>query len=1269
MTINIRRFATAQKVETEMVVKSDTSGLQKIYEWMQKVQSTTDNVKSKFKEVGDAIKDSEKESKNLVSILDKGFRSFSLVRLTYLFRSMRRVSSTMVSMVESAAGYEESLNLYRMALGKYAEQADQWASTISDALMLDPSDIMQYTGAFFNLTKGLGVIADDAYTMSTSLTQLTYDMSSYLNISVEAANQKLQSAMSGQARAIQGVGVAIQSATLQELAYSLGVKKSVGEMTQAEKTYLRYIQIMKSTTQMQGDLGRTMITPANAMRVLRTQLSLLGRAIGQVFTPIIMKSIPYLMAFTSVLTQMAKRLAELLGYKLADVDYSNIKAGAKAYDDYGDSVEEAGKKVHRSLAPFDELNVVESESATAGDDNTVLEQLRQYISDYDMLADYNGKLKEQAKGLEGTVKKFVKAFAIGFGLIKGIQFISGFASVTKKVVDVIKGFSGASKVATGTGGLFYKLNIQRFASDSNSVAKLKLPSYSSIKKILGELALITTAVIAYMAVVGLAVQSLDAEDEIQTGIETLKTAFKGVLSILPSLALLTAGIMVMAKLKVTPKKFNNALKQLAEIVVGTTLVVSAIGLVATIPSVKTIIANGVDALTTVFKGLGKIFPELAIFGGAIVAAGVLGKKDFAKYVFEGLKGLALILDGVPLIVLALGGILSLPGFKTALSTGIDSIVKVFKGLGSVAIELGVFAGAIDILGIAGAAGGAAYEIIFAGLLAIGEIIGGLELVVLAIGAFNKLPYVGDLMATGLDSIITLFSGLGQAIGGFMGGIVAGITEGFTTGIANSLGVLGSGLSDFMENAKGFFSNLKLIDKQTLDSVKSLSESILILTGASLLNGISRWFSIITGDTSLVSFGKDLAAFGVYFAVYANTINKIDNLDTVNASTAAAKSLAEFAKLVPNRDGLVSVFTGDNTISDFGYDLKKFGAAFKIYYNDVKDIKSDAITASSAAAQSIAEFARVVPNRGGLVALFTGDNTLSDFGIDLETFGPYFKKYANSISGIDASVVETSANAAKTLTQFADNIPNRGGLAALFAGDNTISKFGDDLQKFGTHFKSYYNTVSTITWSTIDTATASIKGLIDVAKTISDSKNGEGAKLKSFASDFKSAMGDYKAGLDKLKGSSAGTTASTSSLGYSFGQQIGKNIKAGIQSVTDNISFSLSTTSGKSYTAPGIIGPVKGNANGGYVSSGDLFMANENGRAEFMAHVGNQTAVYNQDQMVTALTNAIVSGFSSMSSNSNGGTTNIYIDGKKVYSGQTEYQNREADRYGTATIRI
>src|SRR5699024_5589181 len=111
---------------------------------------------------------------------------------------------------------------------------------------------------------------------------------------------------------LRNVGVALSEATLQELAYSLGIEKSVSAMSEAEKAQLRYIQILRSSSDWQGDMGKTLTSPANAIRVLREQFSLLGRAIGNVFIPILMMAIPYVMVITEWLTNLANALADIL---------------------------------------------------------------------------------------------------------------------------------------------------------------------------------------------------------------------------------------------------------------------------------------------------------------------------------------------------------------------------------------------------------------------------------------------------------------------------------------------------------------------------------------------------------------------------------------------------------------------------------------------------------------------------------------------------------------------------------------------------------------------------------------------------------------------------------------------------------------------------------------------------------------------------------------------------------------------------------------------
>lgn len=475
------RFAD-QELEVDIKVKTDTSSTKPAKEdvarFRKEIEATADPIAS----------------------LTKAFKNLDYSKLVYMWHTVTRVTRGLVNMVSSAAEYEESLNLYTMALGEYAEQASKWSQTLTDKLMLDPSPFMQYMGAFYNFAKGLNVTKDAAFLMSQNLTQLTYDMASYLNISNEAAQAKLQSAMAGQSRAVASVGVAMQVASLQELAYSLGIKKTVKDMTQAEKTYLRYIQLMRSTTQMQGDLGRTMITPANAIRALKNQISMLGRAIGQVLTPLIMQAIPYIIAFANVLKRAAEALARFFGYQIADVDYSSAISfedageGVKNLNAIGGAAKKAGDSVKNSLAPFDELNQVMFDNKTAGSggiggigggiDTSGWDAL---LPTYDMLKDYNDQFAKKAKDLEGRVKKIglillgiVGASILGKAIIGISKLLTAFKNIkstlatvstsfgefAKKAgfsVDIFKGVASAIGKIAGTIGL----GITAFASGYN----------------------------------------------------------------------------------------------------------------------------------------------------------------------------------------------------------------------------------------------------------------------------------------------------------------------------------------------------------------------------------------------------------------------------------------------------------------------------------------------------------------------------------------------------------------------------------------------------------------------------------------------------------------------------------------------------------------------------------------------------------------------------------------------------------------------------------
>lgn len=391
----------------------------------------------------------------------------------------------------------------------------------------------------------------------------------------------------------------------------------------------------------------------------------------------------------------------------------------------------------------------------------------------------------------------------------------------------------------------------------------------------------------------------------------------------------------------------------------------------------------------------------------------------------------------------------------------------------------------------------------AGVLGMGVVIAEMSLVLAAVGAFAQLPGLKWLVGEGGD----LLQGVGTAIGKFIGGIVGG----FLGGISAQFPQIGQDLTDFMTNAQGFIEGAKKIDPAMLQGVNALAQTILLLTAANILDGLTKWF---TGGTSLVKFGEELAEFGPYFKRYSDEIAGI-NPEVITASSNAALALAEMASKLPNSGGLAGKIFGENNLSDFGAELEKFGPYIKRYGDQVKGLDSAAVKASAEAAQMMADMAATLPNSGGLAAKIMGDNTLSAFGEELEKFGPHISKYAKDVNGVDPAAVKASAQAAQVLSDMASTLPNSGGLAALIMGDNTLSEFGEELEKFGPHIAKYAQDVANVQPTVVTASANTAKALSELANNLPNT----GGLVSWFTGD--NDIGAFGQSLEKFGQSFAG----------------------------------------------------------------------------------------------------------------------------------------------------
>lgn len=294
-------------------------------------------------------------------------------KISLAYMGLKRIVGVIASWITASNQYIEDMNLFTVSMGQYAEEAYKYAQQVGEIMGINPGEWMRNQGVFMTITEGFGVASDRAYTMSKNLTQLTYDLASFFNISTSDAFQKLESGISGELEPLRRLGYDLSVARLQQEAYNLGIEKSVSAMTQAEKAELRYYAIMTQVTNAQGDMARTLEAPANQLRILQAQVEQATRALGNLFLPVLKAILPYAIALAKAIRMVAEIIAGFFGVSIPEFDMGadaigGVASGAgEVADGLGDASKKA-KELKSALLGIDELNVISppDDSASGG---------------------------------------------------------------------------------------------------------------------------------------------------------------------------------------------------------------------------------------------------------------------------------------------------------------------------------------------------------------------------------------------------------------------------------------------------------------------------------------------------------------------------------------------------------------------------------------------------------------------------------------------------------------------------------------------------------------------------------------------------------------------------------------------------------------------------------------------------------------------------------------------------------------------------------------
>lgn len=363
----------------------------------------------------------------------------------------------------------ESENLFDTVMGGWSKSVRAWSQELQKELGLNAYEVRKNVGVLFNMTQSMGLAKKEALAMSKQLTELSYDMASFYNIGADEAFNKLQAGITGEAEGLKRLGILVNETTIKQFAYKNGIAQVGAQLTEQQKVTARYLAIMEQTSNAQGDLARTISSPSNQLRILKTQLEVIRTNLGMAFMPIVQIVLPILRSLAThiavVTSHFAMFMQALFGVEKSQ---NNIASSSKKISKNLGDVTKGAKKAGGALASFDEINnmsenndsdmgisvptIDTTEGGLAEGDKAVNVDFKTNIEEMKTKIEQNA---EQVKKTVSTLKEFVTSHSDAIiSAIAGIGTAFGAFKIISSWTPIITAIKTAfSGLATAIGAI------------------------------------------------------------------------------------------------------------------------------------------------------------------------------------------------------------------------------------------------------------------------------------------------------------------------------------------------------------------------------------------------------------------------------------------------------------------------------------------------------------------------------------------------------------------------------------------------------------------------------------------------------------------------------------------------------------------------------------------------------------------------------------------------------------------------------------------------
>ena len=368
-----------------------------------------------------------------------------LVFSSTLVRSVRKISAfiyaskqvinVMLDLYKYAADYAETMNLFNVATQDSSESLMNLATNMSKAYNTDIQPILNSIAVFRQYANTMNIASREADTFATGLTKITADLSSLYNTDYTTMFNALKSGIAGQTKPLMRYGISVHSATLEQTAMEIGLNRNVTSLNESEKVLLRYVSIIRQATSAQGDLAKTIESPANQLKIAGDQTKVLLRNLGSLVVLVSQNILPVFNGFIITINKLLSTLAKAAGYKTEDYT-RNLSSANSLLEDGAEDAEEYADALKGTLAPLDEIN--QQTNNKQSDSLGLMDpKITAALEDYDNLME---KINSKADKISDALTKIInpKIFeSVGNLLSPIVTSLSTILTVATNALNIV----------------------------------------------------------------------------------------------------------------------------------------------------------------------------------------------------------------------------------------------------------------------------------------------------------------------------------------------------------------------------------------------------------------------------------------------------------------------------------------------------------------------------------------------------------------------------------------------------------------------------------------------------------------------------------------------------------------------------------------------------------------------------------------------------------------------------------------------------------------